>query len=159
MFEEGDIINGKWQVQSNHCGLPWPVDVDGNQYCGCICVNGSNKLRDAISGSEVEDVEERKNNPKFNYKNKCKIEKGEAMNYLEYDLKRKVADAIWLLNSIDLAVMSAENIEEATFKKVRHRSDDEMVKIFISGRDINHIRKFIEDSEKLLKQIEKGNMK
>ena len=84
MYKTGDIINNKWVVLSNHCGLPWPVDEDGNQYLGCLCVvplkddvaieKDASMFVDAKSGVmlSLNEWEVRKNNIEFNYENKWK---------------------------------------------------------------------------------------
>ena len=75
------------------------------------------------------------------------------MTFLEHNLKTKLANALWLLNSIDLAVRETNRLEEKSFKRVKPREDNDMVKLFISNRDIKHINKAIEDIDKTLKSI------
>ena len=75
------------------------------------------------------------------------------MTFLEHDLKTKLANALWLLNSVDLAVRQADKLEEMNLKRVKARADDEMVRIFISGRDIRNIYNAIEDIDKTLRKI------
>tara|TARA_Y100000310_G_scaffold330773_1_gene403024 strand:+ start:1180 stop:1506 length:327 start_codon:yes stop_codon:yes gene_type:complete len=59
-------------VERNHCGLPWPVDVDGNEYVGCVQIrqrNSETYFADMQSGKRLSDkeLENRKNNQAFDY--------------------------------------------------------------------------------------------
>jgi hypothetical protein len=78
LYKHGDIIPNIGMVQSNHCGLPWPVTVKGDQYCGTIHVRLSHYDKkhptgevhcDAKTGNILTDAEfaERKNNMDYNY--------------------------------------------------------------------------------------------
>jgi hypothetical protein len=56
-------------VDTNHCGLPWPVDLYGYIYCGCVHIIQTGKLHDAIDGHELtnEEIENRKGNINYDY--------------------------------------------------------------------------------------------
>jgi len=78
------------------------------------------------------------------------------MNKLqEYNILRKLKEAQWLLNAVDIAFRQTQAVEEFTFKRISEPKDEDTIKIFLTGRDKELISKFIADTDKLLKSLEK----
>lgn len=67
VFQPGETVPGIGEVETNHCGLPWPCGANYDQLFGVIFVNGIG--RDAISGEILteKEMEIRKDNKKFDY--------------------------------------------------------------------------------------------
>ena len=68
MYSRGDVILGVGIVEGNHCGLPWPVDINGDSFFGVVQVG--NIFCDAKSGKILSEksFRNRKGNVKYNYK-------------------------------------------------------------------------------------------
>jgi len=67
LYRPGDTLKGVGVVDQTVANLPWPSDVYGNMYFGCVSVDG--KLYDAHTGRllEGEPRRMRQNNMAFNY--------------------------------------------------------------------------------------------
>ncbi len=55
-YNPGDIIPGVGLVETNHCGLPYPVDGDGNCFPGACYVGGA--FYDANTGDHIDDMQQ-----------------------------------------------------------------------------------------------------
>jgi hypothetical protein len=94
VLEPGDKVPGIGTVDTNHCGLPWPVTADGNYFAGVVSViiqenhdkfqcsccgrHDSVVLCDAISGKPLttEQQQERINNLDFDYNRRGQDNRG-----------------------------------------------------------------------------------
>lgn len=83
MYEPGDVIEGVGEVQSNHCGAPWPVDISGNYAYGTVAVRtdqGNIVMCDAITGEALLDIERlmatRRGNTAYDYDRRARDNKG-----------------------------------------------------------------------------------
>jgi hypothetical protein len=67
-YVPGDFVPELGRVDTNHCGLPWVCGMEG-LFHGCICIVNKKGLYDALDGKLLsnEEVEERKDNIKFDY--------------------------------------------------------------------------------------------
>ena len=70
-----------------------------------------------------------------------------------------LSDAIWLLNTFDIEIEEGLKVEELAGRRLRETADDEMVKIFVSGRDIRHVKDFIREYGEMKKREESNNGK
>ena len=81
MFPNGQ---NEYIIDSNHCGLPWPVDIKGNSFFGTVCIEYHSGIRDALTLQEIfmgelltqrSDGFDHRNYLKYNYGNRMEIEK------------------------------------------------------------------------------------
>jgi hypothetical protein len=79
IYQPGDLVE-QWNavVDSNHCGLPWPVCVDGEYIMGAVCIHQTpfgSILLDAKTGNRLMDDEcvLRKGNFAFDYNDRAKL--------------------------------------------------------------------------------------
>ncbi len=116
MFGKGDSIDGEGVVESNHFGLPWPVDMDGNQFFGCVSVRPQcpehgtgTRFCDAISGKRLslEEVEARKNNEAFNYSRSHARPSDDGLHDPKQGEKFTIGSGIDAVNCTVLAVEGA----------------------------------------------------
>ena len=70
MYIRGDKIPGVGIVDANHCGMPWPVAMDGGVFYGVVQVGQT--FCDARSGKVLtpEEFESRRNKILYDYESK-----------------------------------------------------------------------------------------
>ena len=111
MFKPGDVIPGAGLVVENMCGLPWPSDVYGNLYMGCVLLD-SGELRDARSGHLLgsDQRKTRCNNLVYNYEGRYKPRVSVTCAYKLAFTKALVATAMDL-HAIEAHLVSADTLK------------------------------------------------
>ncbi len=98
MYIRGDLIPGVGIVDVNHCGMPWPVALDGSVFYGCVQVGnlreGYPRMCDARSGKILtpEEFEGRRNKILYDYESKWEDCEGWRKRNTERMLRGEVKD-------------------------------------------------------------------
>ena len=61
-YKPGDIIPNIGEVDTNHCGLPWPVNLYGDEFIGIVKIKDSEIYCDAGTGEPITSLSCYKNN-------------------------------------------------------------------------------------------------
>lgn len=61
-YKPGDIIPNIGEVDTNHCGLPWPVNLQGDEFIGVVKIKNAEIWCDAETGEPITSLSYYKNN-------------------------------------------------------------------------------------------------